>query len=76
MPSTATLRSHSACLSWPRAVALNDRIPGPEAKDIVDGIVSTIVGNWRDAAHAAGLSEADRSMLWKRSILNGSVFYE
>ena len=32
--------------------------------------------NWRDAADAAGLSEADRNMLWKRSILNGSVFYE
>ena len=48
----------------------------PEAKEIVDRTVSTIEDNWRDAADAAGLSEADRNMLWKRSILNGSVFYE
>ena len=47
-----------------------------EAQQIVDRTISAIDDNWRDAADAAGLSEADRTMLWKRSILNRSVFYD
>jgi serine/threonine-protein kinase HipA len=58
------------------AAAADYGISRPEAKEIVDRTVSTIEDNWRDAADAAGLSEADRNMLWKRSILNGSVFDE
>ncbi len=48
----------------------------PEAKEIVDHIVSTIQAQWLDVADAVGLSEADRNALWKRSILNRSVFYD
>ncbi len=48
----------------------------PEAKEVVDHIVSTIQGQWLDVADAVGLSEADRNALWKRSILNRSVFYD
>jgi serine/threonine-protein kinase HipA len=47
-----------------------------EAKQIVDRTVSTIQDEWLDAADAAELREADRNVLWRRSILNGSVFYE
>jgi serine/threonine-protein kinase HipA len=48
----------------------------PEAKQIVERIVLTIEDRWQDAADAAGLSEADRSLLWRRSILNRSSFYD
>jgi len=58
------------------AAAADYGLSRPEAKEIVDRIVSTIEDDWRDAADAARLSEADRNMLWKRSILNGAVFYE
>lgn len=46
------------------------------AKQVVDRVVSTIEDHWAEAADAAGLSEADRSLLWKRSVLNRSVFYD
>ncbi len=46
-----------------------------EAKQIVDRIVSTIEEHWCEAADAAGLSEVDRNLLWKRSVLNLSTTY-
>lgn len=48
----------------------------PEARAIVDGIVSTVEDQWVDAADAVGLSEANRNALWRRSVLNGSTSYE
>jgi hypothetical protein len=42
----------------------------------VDRIVSTIEEGWRDAADVAWLTEADRQLLWKRSLLDPSVFYD
>jgi len=48
----------------------------PEAREVVDRIVSVIEIQWSDASDAVGLSEADRNALWKRSILNRSVSYE
>lgn len=44
--------------------------------EVVDRIVSTIEDGWLEAADTAGLSVADRTVLWKRSILNQSVFYD
>lgn len=48
----------------------------PVAADVVDRIVSTIEAQWPDAADTAGLSEADRNALWRRSVLNRSTFYD
>ncbi|MCZ3386266.1 MAG: HipA domain-containing protein [Actinomycetia bacterium] len=48
----------------------------PEATEVVDHIVSTIEAQWPDAADSAGLSATDRSLLWRRSILNRSTFYD
>jgi serine/threonine-protein kinase HipA len=48
----------------------------PDAREIVDHIVTTIESHWLDAADAAGLSEADRNALWRRSVLNPSTFYD
>ena len=58
------------------AAAADYGLSRPEAREIVDRIVSTIEEHWRDAADSTGMSEADRRLLWKRSILNGSVFYD
>jgi serine/threonine-protein kinase HipA len=68
--------SRASQLSVCVAAAADYGLSRPEAKEIVDRVVSTIEDDWRDAADAARLSEADRNMLWKRSILNDSVFYE
>jgi len=62
----------SVCVSAAADYGLSE----PEAKEIVDRIVTTTEHQWLDAADAAGLSSADRAMLWKRSILNRSTFYE
>lgn len=48
----------------------------PEAKQIISRIVATIEDEWPDAAEAAGLSTAVRNTLWRRSVLNQSVFYD
>ena len=58
------------------AAAADYGLSRPEAREIVDHIVSTVQDQWPDAADAAGLSAADRTVLWKRSILNRSVFYD
>ncbi len=58
------------------AAAADYGLSRPEAREIVDRIVSTIEDQWRDAADSTGMSEADRNLLWKRSILNRSVFYD
>lgn len=47
-----------------------------QAREVVDRVVSTIESTWIEAADAAGLSRADQDALWKRSILNRSVFYD
>ena len=62
----------SVCVSAAADYGLSE----PDAKEIVDRVVSTIEDQWLDAADAAGLSAADRAALWKRSILNRSTFYE
>lgn len=57
------------------AAAADYGLSRPEAKQIVERIVSTIEDHWSEAADAAGLSEVDRRLLWERSILNRSTFY-
>ena len=58
------------------AAAADYGLSRPEAKQIIHRTVWTIEEHWRDAADAAGLGEADRNLLWKRSVLNKSVFYD
>lgn len=62
----------SVCVS----AAADYGLSRPEAREVVDRIVSTIETQWLDASDAAGMSEADRNAVWKRSILNRSVSYE
>jgi serine/threonine-protein kinase HipA len=58
------------------AAAADYGLSRPEAGQIVERIVATVENHWSEAADAAGLSEADRNLLWKRSILNRSSFYD
>ena len=58
------------------AAAADYGLSRPGAREIVERVVSTIEAQWPDAADAAGLSEADRNALWRRSVLNRSTFYE
>lgn len=58
------------------AAAADYGLSRPEAGQIVERIVASVEDHWSDAADAAGLSEADRNLLWKRSILNPSSFYD
>jgi len=58
------------------AAAADYGLSRPAAKEIVDHIVTTVEAQWSDAAEVAGLSEADRNALWRRSVLNRSTFYE
>ena len=58
------------------AAAADYGMSQPEAKQVVDRVVTTIENRWSEAADAAGLSEADTRLLWKRSVLNRSVFYD
>jgi serine/threonine-protein kinase HipA len=58
------------------AAAADYGLSRPDAKQLVDHIVSTIEEAWRDAADVAELSEADRNALWRRSVLNRSTFYD
>ena len=58
------------------AAAADYGLSRPEARQIVERIVSEIEDHWPDAADAAGLAEAVRNLLWKRSILNRSCFYD
>lgn len=58
------------------AAAADYGLSGPQAQEVIGHIVSTIEAQWTDAADAAGLSAADQSLLWRRSILNRSTFYD
>jgi serine/threonine-protein kinase HipA len=58
------------------AAAADYGLSRPEAGQVVERIVTTVENHWSEAADAAGLSEADRNLLWKRSILNRSSFYD
>lgn len=58
------------------AAAADYGLSRADAKKIVERIVSEIEDHWSEAADAAGLSAADRSLLWKRSVLNRSSFYD
>jgi serine/threonine-protein kinase HipA len=58
------------------AAAADYGLSRPEAGQIVERIVATVENHWSEAADAAGLSEADRNLLWKRSILTRSSFYD
>ena len=62
----------SVCVS----AAADYGLSRPGAREVVDRMVCTIENQWLDASDTVGLSEADRHALWKRSILNRSVFYE
>ena len=62
----------SVCVS----AAADYGLSRPQAREIVDRVVSTIETHWADAADAAGMTEANRQLVWKRSILNRSVFYD
>jgi serine/threonine-protein kinase HipA len=62
----------SVCVS----AAADYGLTRPEAREVVNLIVSVIANQWLDASDDVGLSEAHRNSLWKRSILNRSVFYE
>lgn len=62
----------STCVTAAAAYGLSR----PEARQIIDHIVSTIEAHWLEASDSAGLSHADRNTLWRRSILNRSVFYD
>lgn len=62
----------SVCVS----AAADYGLSRPQAREVVDRIVSMIETQWLDASDAVGMSEADRNAVWKRSILNRSVFYE
>lgn len=46
-----------------------------QAADIIEHQVTVITEQWRDAADAAQLTEADRAQLWGRQILNPAVRY-
>jgi serine/threonine-protein kinase HipA len=58
------------------AAAADYGLSRPEAKLIVARIVSEIEDHWSETADAVGLRAADRDLLWKRSILNRSSFYD
>jgi serine/threonine-protein kinase HipA len=58
------------------AAAADYGLSRPEAKQIVARIVSEIEDHWSETADAVGLRAADRDLLWKRSILNRSSFYD
>lgn len=58
------------------AAAADYGLSRPDAKQIVERIVSTIEDHWSEAADAAGLGTADRNLLWRRSILNRSSLYD
>ena len=68
--------SRSCQFSTCVAAAADYGLSRPEASEIVDHIVSTIGAEWPAAADAAGLSDADRNALWRRSVLNRSTFYD
>ncbi len=58
------------------AAAADYGLSRPEGKQIVARIVSEIEDHWSETADAVGLRAADRDLLWKRSILNRSSFYD
>lgn len=62
----------SVCL----AAAADYGLSRPKADQVVERIVKTVENHWSEAADTAGLSEADRNLLWRRSILNRSSFYD
>lgn len=68
--------SRASTFSVCAAAAADYGLTRSAARQIVEGIVSTVEDHWSEAADAAGLSEADRNLLWKRSVLNRSTFYE
>lgn len=59
----------SCCTSAPNFL-LNDR----DARDLINGQIETISRRWDDICDEAGLSEVDRSYLWRRQFLNDYAF--
>lgn len=47
-----------------------------QATEIAEHQVTVITEQWRDAAEAARLTEAERERLWGRQILNPAIHYE
>lgn len=68
--------SRSSQFSVCEAAAADYGLSRPEARQVVERIVSTIQDCWPEAADAAGLAETDRNLLWRRSVLNRSSFYD
>lgn len=48
----------------------------PEAVDLVDHQVTVITEQWRDAADAAHLTNAEQQQMWGRQILNPAAHYD
>lgn len=46
-----------------------------EARQLTDHMVDTVTSEWDDACDEAQLAEGERAMLWRRQILNPSIFY-
>ena len=60
----------SACLDAARHFLLSEK----EAVAIVEHQISAISENWNTVCEEAGLSEADRTLLWGRQYLNSFAF--
>ncbi|MGB0713066.1 MAG: type II toxin-antitoxin system HipA family toxin [Gammaproteobacteria bacterium] len=58
------------CLS----AAADFHLSAERAASLVETMVASIAGNWDRVCSEAGLSEADRRLLWRRQFLNPSVF--
>ncbi len=51
------------------------QLTGAQARDIIDEQLTTINEQWAAAADIAGLTAAERSLLWHRQILNPAIHY-
>lgn len=59
-----------------RKVAPDFNLSGVEADGIIDHIVGTIRQAWDEVCDEATLTEAERSTLWRREILNDYIFFD
>lgn len=57
-----------------RTSASNFLLSDRDARDLINGQIETISRRWDDICDEAGLSEVDRSYLWRRQFLNDYAF--
>ncbi len=57
-----------------RTSASNFLLSDRDARDLINGQIETISRRWDDICDEAGLSEIDRSYLWRRQFLNDYAF--